>query len=122
MAGTTEYKNNWQKEHLDRINLTVPRGYKETIRCHAAAQNESVTAFIQRAIREAIERDQTFAARKDEITKRANECVGVEEDQLKKLAEAFAALKLVMPNIEDSYFSTRRLQNGGSGASIIIEE
>jgi len=105
MAGTTEYKNNWQKEHLDRINLTVPKGYKETIQGHAVAQNESVTAFIQRAITEAIERDRTFADHKDEIVKLADKCKTENQDQLKKLFEAFTALKPVIPNIENLYFS-----------------
>ena len=43
--------------NYDRINLTVPRGQKETIRTHAAARGESVNAFIARAIRETMERD-----------------------------------------------------------------
>jgi len=105
MAGTTEYKNNWQKEHLDRINLTVPKGYKETIQGHAASQNESVTAFIQRAITETIERDHIFSDRKDEIAKLADKCKIENQDQLKKMVEAFAALKPVIPNIENLYFS-----------------
>jgi len=105
MAGTTEYKNNWQKEHLDRINLTVPKGHRETIQNHAAAQNESVTSFIRRAISEAIERDRRFADRKDEIAKLADKCKIGNQDQLKKLVEAFAALKPVIPNIENLYFS-----------------
>jgi uncharacterized protein (DUF1778 family) len=45
--------------NYDRINLTVPRGQKETIRTHAAACGESVNAFIARAIRETMERDQS---------------------------------------------------------------
>jgi len=105
MAGSTEYKNNWQKEHLDRINLTVPKGYKETIQAHAAAQNESVTAFIQRAICEAIERDSTFADRKDEITRLAEIYKIEDQSQLKKLADAFAALEPVIPDIAKCYFS-----------------
>ena len=42
MAGKAEYKNKWQKENCDRINLTVPKGKKETIQAHAEAQDESV--------------------------------------------------------------------------------
>ena len=58
MAGKTEYKNNWQKENVDRVNLTMPKGKKDTIKAHAEAQGESVNGFINRAIDEAMERDQ----------------------------------------------------------------
>ena len=57
MAGKSEYKNNWQKEKLDRVNLTMPKGRKDEIKAHADAQGESVTAFINRAISEAMDRD-----------------------------------------------------------------
>ena len=57
MAGKTEYKNQWQKENVDRINLTVPKGKKDNIKAHATAQNESVNSFINRAIDETIARD-----------------------------------------------------------------
>ena len=57
MAGKSEYRNNWIAEKLDRINLTVPKGRKAAIQAHAAAQGESVNAFIGRAIEEAMERD-----------------------------------------------------------------
>jgi len=60
MAKDTEYKNNWQKEHLDRIN--VPKGQKDVIQAHATTHGESITAFINRAIRETIERDKHASA------------------------------------------------------------
>ena len=50
MAGKTEYKNHWQKENVDRINLTTPKGKKEIIKAHAEARRESVNGFINRAI------------------------------------------------------------------------
>ena len=50
MAGTTQYKNNWQKENLDRISLTVPKGRKVQIQSHALAHGESINGFIVRAI------------------------------------------------------------------------
>ena len=34
MAGKTAYKNNWQKENVDRVNLTMPKGRKEIIQAH----------------------------------------------------------------------------------------
>ena len=59
MAGKTEYKNNWQKENVDRVNLTMPKGRKEAIKAHAEAHSESVNGFITRAIQETMERDNT---------------------------------------------------------------
>lgn len=57
MGGNSEYRNGWIAENLDRINLTVPKGQKDAIKAHAAAQGESVNSFINRAIRETMERD-----------------------------------------------------------------
>lgn len=49
--------NKYVKANYDRINLTVPKGRKDELKAHAATQNESVNAFINRAIEETIERD-----------------------------------------------------------------
>lgn len=57
MSGKAEYKNKWQKENCDRINLTVPKGHKAEIKAHADSQKESVNSFINRAIDETMERD-----------------------------------------------------------------
>ena len=62
MAGKSEYRNGWIAEKLDRINLTVPKGRKDIIRAHAEAQGESVNAFINRAISEAMKRDKSEGA------------------------------------------------------------
>lgn len=63
MGGKTsaKSKNNWIASAYDRINLTVPKGKKDTIKSHAAAQGESVNGFINRAIDEAMERDRQTA-------------------------------------------------------------
>lgn len=53
----SEYRNAWIAEKLDRINLTMPKGQKEAVKAHAAARSESVNAFINRAITETMERD-----------------------------------------------------------------
>ena len=58
MVGKSTYRNEWIAEKLDRINLTVPKGRKEIIKAHAAAHGESVSGFINRAINEAMEREQ----------------------------------------------------------------
>lgn len=50
VAGKTQYKNTWQKENVDRVNLTMPKGRKAIIQAHAEAQGESVNGFINRAI------------------------------------------------------------------------
>ena len=55
LAGNTDYKNKWQSENRERINLVVPKGYKETVRKHADMAGESVNGFIKKAIDERIE-------------------------------------------------------------------
>ena len=49
--------NRYIAKSYDRVNLTLPKGQKEKIRAHAESRGESVNAFIQRAIAEAMERD-----------------------------------------------------------------
>lgn len=49
--------NRYIAKAYDRINLTVPKGQKAVIQEHAATQEESVNGFIQRAIKETMERD-----------------------------------------------------------------
>lgn len=68
VAGKTEYKNNWQKENVDRINLIVPKGQKDAIKAHAEARGESVNGFINRAVKEVMEKengDQLFKGRRE---------------------------------------------------------
>ena len=50
-------QNKWAAEKLDRINLTVPKGQKAIIQAHALSSGESVTAFINRAIKRQMEED-----------------------------------------------------------------
>lgn len=49
--------NRYIAKSYDRVNLTLPKGQKDVIRAHAESRGESVNAFIQRAIAEAMERD-----------------------------------------------------------------
>ena len=49
--------NKYVRENYDRILLTRPKGKKDRIKDHAAAIGESVNSLINRAIDEAIERD-----------------------------------------------------------------
>lgn len=50
-------KNRYNDKTYDRINLTVPKGDKDIIKSHAESRGESVNAFINRAIDEAMQRD-----------------------------------------------------------------
>ena len=47
----------WDAANLDRVSIAMPKGSKATIREHIAGTGESLNAFINRAISEAIERD-----------------------------------------------------------------
>ncbi len=49
--------NKYVKNNYDRINVTFPKGEKETIKAHADARGESVNSFIARAVREAMQRE-----------------------------------------------------------------
>jgi len=57
VAGKTSYKNEWKKNNCERINLVIKKGSKDTICAHAEARGESVNSFINRAIQEAMDRD-----------------------------------------------------------------
>ena len=63
------------KANYDRMELTVPKGQKDTIKSHAAALGESVNGFIGRAISETMERDggmaPEIAGKPAELTQRA---------------------------------------------------
>ena len=50
-------KNAWNARNYDRVNLTLPKGKKDTVSAHAKSQGESVNSFINRAIDETMERD-----------------------------------------------------------------
>jgi len=45
------------KEIYDRIQLVVPKGKKATLQVHALDRGESLNGFVNRAIDEAVERD-----------------------------------------------------------------
>ena len=49
--------NKYMKENYDRVNLTMPKGEKDAVKAHAEARGESVNSFINRAIKEAMDRD-----------------------------------------------------------------
>lgn len=58
MAKTSSaVKNRYNAKAYDRILLVVPKGQKDIIKAHAESQGESVNAFIQRAINQAMQND-----------------------------------------------------------------
>ena len=49
--------NRYMAKAYDRISLIVPKGQKDLIQAHAEAQGESTNGFINRAITNQMERD-----------------------------------------------------------------
>jgi len=47
------------KDTFDELKVRVPKGKKATLQAHAAERNESLNGFVNRAIDEAVERDNT---------------------------------------------------------------
>jgi predicted HicB family RNase H-like nuclease len=47
----------YKKNNYDRFELLTPKGNKERIKAHAAKQGESLNGFVNRAISETMERD-----------------------------------------------------------------
>lgn len=56
----SEARNKANKKYYDKfddIKLRVPKGERQMLQNHAAAQGESLNAFLYRAAKETIERD-----------------------------------------------------------------
>lgn len=49
--------NKYMKENYDEIKVRTEKGQKDRIKAHAESRGESVNAFINRAIEEAMERE-----------------------------------------------------------------
>lgn len=47
----------YEQEKVDRVIFRVPKGVKEQIQRHAEGRGESLSAFLNRAVQETIERD-----------------------------------------------------------------
>lgn len=54
---STRAQNKYIQKAYDRINLTVEKGKKDAIKAHAESKGESVNGFINRAIKETMERE-----------------------------------------------------------------
>lgn len=53
----TVAKNKYNAKTYDRIALQVKKGEREQLKSHAEKRGESLNGFINRAIRETVERD-----------------------------------------------------------------
>lgn len=47
----------YMKNNYDELKVRVPKGDKDKIKSHAESKNESLNGFINRAIKETIDRD-----------------------------------------------------------------
>ena len=54
---STRASRKWNENNLDRLSITVPKGQKAAIAEHAQARGESLNGFVNRAIKETVERD-----------------------------------------------------------------
>ena len=52
------YGNEYAAINYDRMNIHVPKGEREGIKEHAEKHRESLNAFVVRAIRETMARDE----------------------------------------------------------------
>ncbi len=49
--------NKYNKNHYDRMEIKVPKGEKESITSHAKEYDGSLNKFLNRAVKETMERD-----------------------------------------------------------------
>ena len=61
MGGKNSYESikRYEDKAYDKVLVRFPKGKKDIIKAHAEARSESVNGFINRAIDEAIERDES---------------------------------------------------------------
>lgn len=64
MGGKNSYESikRYEDKSYDKVLVRFPKGKKDIIKTHAEAHSESVNSFINRAIDEAIERDESAPA------------------------------------------------------------
>ena len=64
MGGKNSYESikRYEDKSYDKVLVRFPKGKKDIIKAHAEARSESVNGFINRAIDEAIERDESAPA------------------------------------------------------------
>lgn len=74
--------NKYIAKAYDRINLTVPKGKKDTIQAHAEAQGQSVNAYINTAIDEKMSREAVGSPTRTAISKTTLDIAGDNNDAL----------------------------------------
>ncbi|KIR02527.1 hypothetical protein P261_01342 [Lachnospiraceae bacterium TWA4] len=57
-----KYNRTYNKNNYDRIQIVVPKGQREIIRSHATNNNESLNAFIIRAINQLIDSENSTSS------------------------------------------------------------
>lgn len=62
--------NKYMQENYDRVSLMMPKGKKDVVKAQAAKNGESLNGYINRAIDEAMERDQRKTSNGGWATKR----------------------------------------------------
>jgi len=64
LGGKNSYESikRYEDKAYDKVLVRFPKGKKDIIKTHAEAHSESVNSFINRAIDEAIERDESAPA------------------------------------------------------------
>lgn len=64
LGGKNSYESikRYEDKAYDKVLVRFPKGKKDIIKAHAEARSESVNGFINRAIDEAIERDESAPA------------------------------------------------------------
>ena len=70
-TAATRAKNKYNEANYDNLRIVVPKGRKEIIKAHAEVCGESINGFVNRAIDEAMQRDNAV------IT----DCGGIKPDQ-----------------------------------------
>lgn len=84
-------------EKLDEIRIRMPKGRKDIIQAHAAAQGESVNGFINRAIDHEMERDTTGGPQEAAEAPTGAGVVSLPSDALKAAREAAGASGEALP-------------------------
>ena len=54
---STKAKNKYNAANYDSLRIVVPKGKKDVLKAHAKSKGESLNSFVNRAIDEAVERD-----------------------------------------------------------------
>lgn len=58
----TKAKNKYNAANYDSLRIITPKGDKDIIKAHAQQHGESINGFVNRAIRETMQRDNAPAS------------------------------------------------------------